>query len=78
MRIALTSGLTIARQCIEMHERGSAPICILEYTKVNPRQARGFAEATGKIAKTDKFDAEMLARMGAILQLEPQEPKVEY
>jgi transposase len=48
------------------------------YTKVNPRQARRFAEATGKIAKTDKVDAEMLARMGAILQLEPQEPKVEY
>ena len=48
------------------------------YTKVNPRQARRFAEAAGKIAKTDKVDAEMLARMGAILQLEPQEPKVEY
>lgn len=48
------------------------------YTKVNPRQARRFAEATGKIAKADKVDAEMMARMGAILQLEPQEPKVEY
>lgn len=27
------------------------------YSKVNPRQARRFAEATGKIAKTDKIDA---------------------
>ncbi|MFT5969109.1 MAG: transposase [Yoonia sp.] len=51
---------------------------VVPFTKVNPRQARRFAEATGKIAKTDKVDAEMLARIGAILRLEPQEPKVEY
>jgi len=50
----------------------------VSYSKVNPRQARRFAEATGKIAKTDKVDAAVLARMGAALQLEPQVPKVEY
>jgi transposase len=38
--------------------------------KVNPRQARCFAEATGKLAKTDRLDAAMLARMGALLNLE--------
>lgn len=38
--------------------------------KVNPRQARRFAEATGKLAKTDRMDAAMLARMGALLELE--------
>ncbi len=38
--------------------------------KVNPRQARRFAEATGKLAKTDRMDAAMLARMGAALELE--------
>ena len=38
--------------------------------KVNPRQARRFAEATGKLAKTDRLDAAMLARMGALLDLE--------
>lgn len=38
--------------------------------KVNPRQARRFAEATGKLAKTDPLDAAMLARMGAVLDLE--------
>lgn len=38
--------------------------------KVNPRQARRFAEATGKLAKTDRADAAMLARMGALLGLE--------
>ena len=48
------------------------------YSKVNPRQARRFAEATGKIAKTDKVDAEILAKMGSILGLEPQAPKAEY
>ena len=35
--------------------------------KVNPRQARRFAEATGKLAKTDRLDAAMLAKMGALL-----------
>ena len=29
---------------------------------VNPRQARDFARATGKLAKTDRIDAEVLAR----------------
>jgi transposase len=38
--------------------------------KVNPRQARRFAEATGQFAKTDRLDAAMLARMGALLVLE--------
>ena len=34
---------------------------------VNPRQARRFAEATGKLAKTDRTDALLLARFGALL-----------
>jgi transposase len=38
--------------------------------KVNPWQARRFAEATGKRAKTDAVDAAMLARFGAMLQPE--------
>lgn len=43
--------------------------------KVNPRQARRFAEATGKHAKTDPLDAAMLARMGALLELEARPPR---
>ncbi|WP_425072249.1 IS110 family transposase [Sagittula sp. S175] len=39
--------------------------------QVNPRQARQFAEAMGRVAKTDHLDAEMLARMGSALQLKP-------
>src|SRR5580658_6150607 len=38
--------------------------------KVNPRQARRFAEVIGKLAKTDRCDAAMLARMGAALELQ--------
>lgn len=38
------------------------------FAKVNPRQARRFAEATGRLAKTDRVDAAMLAKMGAVLE----------
>lgn len=43
--------------------------------KVNPRYARSFAQALGILAKTDRVDAAMLARMGLALDLEPREPK---
>jgi len=46
----------------------------LPWVKVNPCQARRFAQATGKLAKTDRCDALMLARMGAVLDLEPRAP----
>src|SRR5450432_512632 len=35
--------------------------------KINPWQARRFAEATGRRVKTDPIDAAMLARLGATL-----------
>lgn len=35
---------------------------------VNPRQARDFARALGRLAKTDKVDADVLARMAALLK----------
>ncbi|MBS1164448.1 MAG: hypothetical protein H6R00_473 [Proteobacteria bacterium] len=44
----------------------------LPFVKVNPRQARRFAEATGRLAKTDRADATLLARMGAVLDLPPR------
>ena len=47
------------------------------FVKVNPRHAGRFAEATGKLAKTDRLDAAMLARMGAMLQLQPRPPRRE-
>src|SRR5215211_7940983 len=47
----------------------------LTFAKINPRQARRFAEATGRLAKTDRVDAAMLARLGALLQPEASVPK---
>ena len=47
------------------------------FVKVNPRQARRFAEATGKLAKTDRLDAAILARMGAVLELEARPARTE-
>lgn len=44
------------------------------FAKVNPKQARRFAQAIGKLAKTDRVDAAMLAKMGAVLDLSPQMP----
>ena len=49
----------------------------IPFAKVNPRQARRFAEATGKLAKTDRLDAAMLARMGAVLELETRSARSE-
>ncbi len=42
------------------------------FIKVNPKQARRFAQAIGRLAKTDGVDAKMLARMGVVLDLAPQ------
>jgi transposase len=39
----------------------------LPLSKVNPRSARRFCEATGRLAKTDRIDAALLARYGALL-----------
>ena len=46
----------------------------LPLVKVNPLQARHFAKARGTRAKTDILDAQMLATMGAALNLSPDEP----
>jgi transposase len=39
---------------------------------INPRQARDFAKATGKLAKTDGIDAKVLAFFGQALRPEPR------
>lgn len=46
----------------------------LPLVKVNPLQARRFAQARGTRAKTDQVDAAVLARMGAALGLQPDTP----
>lgn len=47
------------------------------FARVNPRQARRFCEGAGQLAKTDRVDAAMLARMGSLLQLKADQPKSE-
>lgn len=42
--------------------------------RVNPRQARDFARSTGRLAKTDRVDAAVLAHMGRALDLAPTPP----
>jgi len=39
---------------------------------VNPRQARDFAKSTGRLAKTDKIDAEALTRFAEAVRPEPR------
>jgi transposase len=53
LEISLTAALGVA----------GLPVAV-----VNPRQVRDFARATGRLAKTDKLDAQLLARFGAMVQ----------
>ena len=46
----------------------------LPLVKVNPLQARRFAQACGTRVKTDEVDARMLASFGNALALEPDLP----
>lgn len=39
---------------------------------VNPRQVRDYARAIGRLAKTDKIDAEVLSMFGAATKVEPK------
>jgi transposase len=39
---------------------------------VNPRQVRDFAKASGTLAKTDTLDAQIIARFGEAMKIEPR------
>lgn len=41
----------------------------LPAVRINPRQVRDFAKATGQLAKTDQLDAKVLAQMAHLLDL---------
>lgn len=47
----------------------------LPVVRINPRQGRDFAKATGQLSKTDRLDARVLASMGQVLDLPRYEPK---
>jgi transposase len=42
---------------------------------VNPKRPRDFARAAGILAKTDRLDAGVLARYGAMMQVQPAQPE---
>jgi transposase len=71
--IAWLSGHAIQRVVFEptgAYHRGlerSLARAGLPLSKINPRHARRFAEALGQLAKTDRLDAALLARFGALL-----------
>ncbi|HEY9133078.1 MAG TPA: IS110 family transposase [Dyella sp.] len=53
----------------------------LPVTRINPRQARDFAKASGQLAKTDALDAQMLASLASAevaLQLRTHQPKAAW
>jgi transposase len=57
LEVSLASALAI----------GGIPVAV-----VNPRQVRDFARATGRLAKTDRLDAEVLARFGEVVRPTPR------
>ena len=50
----------------------------LPVVRMNPRQVRDFAKATGQLAKTDRLDAAVLARMAHSLELPRYQPKADW
>lgn len=57
-----------------LHRRVAAVLAAagLPVAVVNPRQIRDFARATGRLAKTDKLDAETIARFAEAVQPAPR------
>lgn len=53
---------------VELLVVGALAAAGLPVVVVNPRQVRDFAKASGRLAKTDAIDAQVLARFGEALQ----------
>jgi transposase len=57
---------------IELPIAASLAVAGIPVAVVNPRQARDFAKATGKLAKTDAIDAQVLAQFAAAIHPTPR------
>lgn len=53
---------------LELSVAGALAAANLPVVVINPRQARDFAKATGRLAKTDPIDAAVLAHLGEALK----------
>ena len=58
------------REVVRALQHAHIPVSV-----VNPRHARDFARAQGRLAKTDRLDAEVLAQFGQRLQPRPTPPR---
>ncbi len=58
------------RQCAVALADAKLPVSV-----INPRQARDFARAMGKLAKTDRLDARALAEFAAVLHARGHQPR---
>lgn len=58
------------RQCAVALANAKLPVSV-----INPRQARDFARAMGKLAKTDRLDARALAEFAAVLHAQGHQPR---
>jgi transposase len=71
----LAPALTVVEATGRYHRRLAADLLDagLAVAVVNPRHARDFARALGKLAKTDAIDAAILAQFAAVGHLRPRE-----
>jgi transposase len=71
---ALTPALVVleATGGFEVAVAGALAAAGLPLVVVNPRQIRDFARATGRLAKTDRLDAEAIARFAEAIQPAPR------
>jgi len=54
--------------CYELLGVAALAAAALPVVVVNPRQVRDFSKATGQLAKTDRIDAEILARFAEVVR----------
>ena len=57
---------------LQVKVAGALAAAGLPVAVVNPRQVRDFAKATGRLAKTDRLDAEVIARIAEAVRPEPR------
>ena len=70
-RVAAAAPVAIILEASGGYERlalAELRVANLPAVLVNPRQVRDFAKATGRLAKTDRLDAQLLAHFGATLR----------
>ncbi|HEU4813618.1 MAG TPA: IS110 family transposase [Xanthomonadaceae bacterium] len=61
------------RDALDVLSKAGLPV-----VRINPRQGRDFARATGQLAKTDRLDAGILAHMAHVMELTPYQPRADW